>query len=91
MSEFYKIKADFLLYGFANKKEIDFAELVIVNLNKLQDIIIAKENIGYRSYLDEDGHIIAPVLANANGDSEFIAIGIDLLEENYPKLIRKWK
>ena len=91
MSEFYKIKADFLLYGFANNNETDFSRLIIINLTKLQYInIIPQEDIGYHAYIDNDSAIIAPILGNKNGDSEFIAIGIDLLFDCCPHLIANW-
>ena len=89
-SEFYKLKADYLVYGITNttKENIDvnqslnFIKFAIVNLkvlfNKLRnEQITIKEKIKQSKI--EDNKLIVPVLYNKDKSSSFIAFDIEQL------------
>lgn len=91
-SEFYKIEADYLVYGVidCSKSEIydedaDFLKVVIVRMDKfykelqLGNIII-RNNGEMTSYI-ENGKLICPEKYNVDSSSSFIAMKVSDLEQ----------
>lgn len=92
LSEFYKIKADVLVYGIINQDKRSFREdtckfmkYVVVNLRILSALI----ELGYielrdfsRSYFDQKaGRLISGVRYNADDSSSFVIIDVKALIE----------
>jgi hypothetical protein len=95
-SEFFKIKADFLVYGITNgakdgtKRDTltGFLKFAVINLRGLY-AQIAAGNIVFRqnirtSYIHE-GKIIAPIRANVDASSTFVAFDVLQLHTLFEK------
>jgi hypothetical protein len=95
-SEFFKIKADFLVYGITNgSKEVGkrstltgFSKFVVVNLHGLYaqieaGNIIFKPNI--RTSYIYDGKMIAPIQGNNDASSSFVAFDVGQLHLLFEK------
>lgn len=91
-SEFFKIEADYFVYGITNcennmdRKCNDFYKFAVIDMkaikNLLQDeIIIIDEDSQDKTSLLKDGKLIVPVLENQDSSSEFIALDIRSLCE----------
>ncbi len=97
-SEFYKIKAQYMVYGIANcKKEnwesctslLKYAVIdldMVKRLIKEEKIIIDGEMGGYISTL-ENGVIRVPVVSNRDMSSSFLPINVRDLREIEPRAI----
>lgn len=92
-SEFYKIKADYLVYGITNGSKFPekrhtltgIIKFVVVDLkvlfNKIENgLIIPKRNIGLNSY-KKNNTLIAPIIDNKDGSSSFVAFDVKLLNQ----------
>ena len=88
-SEFYKIKADFLVYGIVNtskknyQKADSFFKILIVNLDFLRGYfqsgkIILKNNKSIRC-IKENNTLVCPIIQNRDRSSSFIAFDVHLL------------
>ena len=98
-SEFYKIQADYLLYGILNCSskdtqkiaEANFQKVVLLRLaplwQKLEEgkAIIDESRQG-RSHW-QDGRLIIPVNHNRDGSSSFIAWDIPTVIQRWPEII----
>jgi hypothetical protein len=93
-SEFFKIKADYLVYGitngakFADKRHTltGFVKFVVVDLKVLfskinEGLIIPKH--GGRSSRIEDGKIISPIIDNKDDSSSFVAFDVSQLKQMF--------
>ncbi len=89
-SEFYKLKADYLVYGITNttKEKIDinqklnFIKFAIVNLKVLFDKLKNEQIIiseGIKRSKNENGKLFVPILHNKDKSSSFIAFDIKQL------------
>jgi len=88
LSEFFKIKANYLLYAVLNESETDFISVNILDvsffLNEYNnDNIIIQDNGKTNSSILSD-KIICPIVYNKDGSSSFIAI-------NYKHLITQYQ
>lgn len=98
-SEFYKIKADYLLYGILNSTEKDtrqlhqatFQKVVLLQLaplwKKLEngEATIDETRTGHCCW--EDGKLIIPVNHNRDSSSSFVAWDIPLIAKHWPRVI----
>jgi len=96
-SEFYKVKADFLVYGITNGSKFqdkrhsltDFIKFVVLDLKVLFDkiengLIIPSQNIGLNSYIKEN-KMFAPIINNHDDSSSFVAFDVSLLNQFFGK------
>ncbi len=99
-SEFFKIKADYLLYGVVSgDKEDDrpsvFRRAVLLHLPSLMhritqgDIVIAPNRTG-KSYR-ADGKMVVPVNHNKDKSSSFVAFGVAQLSKMWGSEIIVWQ
>lgn len=95
-SEFYKIKADYLVYGILNQSKEEmindknkgmssFIKYVIVDLGvlkrKIKEGRIKIVKGGHRSYITNDGNMIIPEKDNYDNSSSFVALDVKQLQE----------
>lgn len=88
-SEFYKIKADFFVYGITNgQKErpetvSNFLKFAVINLamvyEKIENGLIRVEPVAANRCYVENGRMICPIKKNRDGSSDFFPIDIPLL------------
>lgn len=95
-SEFFKIKADYLVYGITNGSKFPekrhtltgFIKYAVVDLHVLFDKIKSGDIIPRRgrslSYI-ENGKIIAPIKDNTDDSSSFVAFDVKLLHQLFGK------
>ena len=100
-SEFFKIQADYLLYGIVagEKKNLasvrSFQKVALLKVPKLfekltnGEINIREERSG-RSYLNQ-GKMIVPVNHNRDGSSSFVAFDVALISRTWPGEIVVWQ
>ena len=95
-SEFYKIKADYLVYGILdqskeeiiydkNKDKPSLIKYVIVDLgvlkNKIKEGTIQTVKGGNSSYITSDGNMVIPEKDNYDNSSSFVALDVRQLQE----------
>lgn len=92
-SEFYKIKADYFLYGITNcnKNELitctDFLKYALIDLRIIYELIetgriIIMDNNQNRCFIS-DGIMICPIKWNKDGSSNFFPIDIPLIARQF--------
>lgn len=96
-SEFYKIIADYMVYGTINstKKEVEkatgFIKYGVIDLRIIKRLLDSGEIIIDRSVkykcVNINGKIHCPVNYNGDGSSSFIPIDIVLLKDLHPEAI----
>ena len=100
LSEFFKIKADFLLYGISNGKKFsdnlktntELDKWVVIDLIKLSQkieqglVIIDDKMIGKTSQLIE-GKLKCPVVSNTDDSSNFVPFDIPTLIKLFSNLV----
>ncbi|MEM9830176.1 MAG: hypothetical protein AAF944_06040 [Bacteroidota bacterium] len=98
-SEFYKIQADYLLYGILNKEtkvpgqleDARFQKVVLMQLAPLWkkldsgEAIIDETTTGRSRW--ENGKLIVPVNHNRDGSSSFIAWDIPTIIQQWPSIV----
>lgn len=95
-SEFYKIRADFLVYGITNGSKhpqqrhtiTGFIKFVVIDLHVLfekiqQGQIIFQKNINFSRI--ENGKMLAPIKENPDDSSSFVAFDVLQLQELFGK------
>ena len=92
-SEFFKIDADFMVYGITNgvKDELNsntnFIKYVVVDLKELFKLI-DDERIQFKSSLwkceSQNGKLIAPINDNHDKSSSFVTFDIQMLHDLFP-------
>lgn len=93
-SEFYKIEANYLVYGITNGKKFmdqrhtltNFIKYAVIDLsilyNKIESgLIVIPEEINRNSYINEDRIMIAARNKNRDKSSDFVAFDINQLIE----------
>jgi hypothetical protein len=91
-SEYYKVKADFLVYGitngpkFADKRHLltGFTKFAVINLNVLYDKIRQEKIItayGRNSSHIENGRMLAAIKENSDASSNFVVFDIAQLNQ----------
>ncbi|WP_022670414.1 hypothetical protein [Hippea alviniae] len=87
-SEFFKIEADYFVYGITNcnKDKInfncnDFIKFAVIDMKIIKElidkgIIIIDENSQKKESFLKNGKLITPILKNKDDSSEFIALSI---------------
>lgn len=97
LSEFFKIKARYMVYGITNgrKSELQsntaFFKFAVINLQQLllqikEGNIVIKEGHFKTSYM-QAGKLIVPVNANRDKSSTFVAFDIRYLNKLFPNQI----
>lgn len=91
-SEFFKIEADFFVYGITNgsKSEpetiTDFIKFVVIDLNVLFDKInnskieIVNDSKRYNSYI-KDNFMYCPIINNRDSSSSFVVLDVSQLHK----------
>jgi hypothetical protein len=91
-SEFYKIKADYLVYGITNGSKFldkrhtltDFLKYVVVDLkvlyDKIEQKLIVPKYGAHVSYI-KDGVMIVPIKDNTDDSSSFVAFDVKQLND----------
>ena len=88
-SEFFKIQADFMVYGVIDCDKLNyslakrFIKFAVVNLKMLMDAfdrkeILIKESAAHQCQID-NGTLICPINYNRDGSSSFVPVDISLL------------
>lgn len=98
LSEFFKLDADFFIYGIINESKENyhnaskFLKYAVVNLNLLKDLI-EKENViidpelkGYRCQ-SINGKMHCPIINNKDHSSTFVPIDLIILHDIAPEVI----
>jgi hypothetical protein len=93
-SEFFKIKADYLVYGitngtkFSNTRDTltDFIKYVVIDLKVLQNkitngLIIIRDTVVSNSFDNNDGTMTAGYRKNPDGSSEFLVFDVKILKK----------
>ncbi|WP_457621873.1 hypothetical protein [Persephonella sp.] len=91
-SEFFKIKADYFVYGITNCTDKllldcdDFLKFAVIDMSIVKDlieneVIIIDEKSLEKSSFIHNGKLITPVLINRDSSSEFIALSIPDLKK----------
>ena len=89
-SEFFKIKADYFVYGMVNENHDDFSKYVVVDLKKLLALFDEGRIIVDNSVTEgviEGGNLKCPIKHNRDRSSTFVAIRIPLIDELFDNLI----
>ncbi|GAB6073629.1 hypothetical protein [Nautilia lithotrophica] len=98
-SEFFKIEADFFVYGITNcennqsmRQCDDFLKFAVINMDIIKNMLDSNlieidKNLNKKVSEIRKGKIIAPVLTNHDGSSEFIALKIDQIYALNPNSI----
>lgn len=100
-SEYYKIKADFFVYGITNgyktiSSPTDFLKFAVVDLKFIQlqiknQKIKIRENQKSKTCFIENDILVCPVNQNPDGSSNFFPIDIQLLVELWGKEVVKFE
>ncbi len=96
-SEFYKIKADYLVYGIINSskdevhKATDFLKYVVVDLKKLQclincEAIVISKDLSSNYCKRVGGRMFCPVNYNPDGSSSFVPFDVKMLDDLFGPL-----
>lgn len=99
-SEFFKIEADYFVYGITNcsknNKEscFDFIKFAIIDMKLIKDLIekgliIIDENFKRKTCVFKEGKMFCPVIENNDKSSSFIPIDIKQLKQfkNYKQIV----
>ena len=89
-SEFFKIKADYFVYGIVNEDHDDFNKYVVIDLKKLLALFDEGRIIVDNSVTEgviEGGNLKCPIKHNRDRSSTFVAIRIPLIDELFDNLI----
>lgn len=92
LSEFYKLQADYFVYGIINHQKIrkeeatDFIKYAVIDLKVLRALfdsqrIIVDRNLSSYLCVERDGKMVCPVLQNKDRSSSFFPIDIRLLKK----------
>jgi hypothetical protein len=95
-SEFYKVKADYLVYGITNGSKFPekrhtlthFLKIVVLDLKILFhnfDKGLITPKYGYKSSNIVDGKMIAPIIDNHDDSSSFVAFDVSQLHQLFGK------
>lgn len=100
-SEFFKIEADYFVYGITNCKDNsdrkckDFIKFIVLDYRIIKEMIddgkiMISENLEKNTSEIQNGIIKVPIKTNWDGSSEFIPIQIDHLKKS-SELCKKYK
>ncbi len=95
-SEFFKIKADFMVYGIINsskqaiyeQKDIDFLKFAVINLQVFFEMFVRgriRAKLGKNKSYILDNQMIAPIKHNTDNSSSFVAFDIRQLQTLFGK------
>lgn len=98
LSEYYKLKADYFVYGTINSSKenvgsaTDFIKFAVIDIKKLQQLIDANEIVIDRELRSRtctmiDGKMHCPINYNKDYSSSFFPVDIGLLKKHHPELI----
>lgn len=85
-SEFFKIIADYFVYGILNKEENDFEKIAVINLKEMkklikENIVVIEEKSDKNECWIENGALHCPKNFNRDNSSSFIPIDIVKLKK----------
>lgn len=94
-SEYYKLAADYFVYGISNclktdiEKCTDFLKFAVIDLSKVYDKLnsgqIVIQDNGQNSCRIESRQLVCPIKYNKDGSSSFFPIDIPLIVELWQK------